>query len=192
MTRTPSTMLELGTPAPAFALPEPLTGRSVESEEFTGRPLLVIFMCNHCPFVLHILDALAAFAHEMQARGLGVVAINSNDVAHYPDDSPKKMAVLARERGLDFPYLFDESQAVAKAYQAACTPDFYLFDAAGRLAYRGQFDGARPGNGEPVSGADLRAAAEALLSGEAPAAAQKPSVGCNIKWREGNAPAYAA
>lgn len=190
MARTPSTMLALGTPAPAFSLPEPLTARTVKLDDFSGKPLLVVFSCNHCPFVKHILQGLVQFAREYQAKGLAMVMISANDVANYPEDSPEKMAELARQAGFTFPYLYDESQEVAKAYQAACTPDFFLFDADHRLAYRGQFDDARPGNDVPVTGHDLRAACDAVLSGKAPSAEQKPSLGCNIKWKPGNEPAY--
>ncbi len=190
MARTPSTMLALGTPAPAFSLPEPLTGRIVKLGDFSGKPLLVVFSCNHCPFVKHILQGLVQFAREYQTKGLAVVMISANDVTNYPEDSPEKMAELARQAGFTFPYLYDESQEVAKAYQAACTPDFFLFDAHHRLAYRGQFDDARPGNDVPVTGHDLRAACDAVLSGKAPSAGQKPSLGCNIKWKPGNEPAH--
>jgi len=185
MARTPSTMRALGSAAPDFCLPEPLTGRRVALADFSAQPLLVVFTCNHCPFVLHILDKLVRVLRHYQARGLAVVAINANDVARYPDDAPDKMAQLAQRSGFGFPYLFDASQAVALAYQAACTPDFFLYDAAHRLVYRGQFDNARPGNGVPVTGHDLRAAIEAVLEGRAPAAEQKPSLGCNIKWKPG-------
>ncbi len=190
MARTPSTMLELGTPAPHFALPEPLTGKTVSLDDFRGKPLLVVFMCNHCPYVLHILDGLLDFAREYIPKGLQMVAINANDVANYPDDSPEKMVEMARAKDFPFPYLFDESQEIAKAYRAACTPDFFLFDADGKLVYRGQFDDARPRNDAPVTGADLRAAADAVLRGEKPAEDQKPSLGCNIKWKAGNEPDY--
>ncbi len=190
MARTPSTMLELGTPAPHFALPEPLTGKTVSLDDFRGKPLLVVFMCNHCPYVLHILDGLLDFAREYIPKGLQMVAINANDVANYPDDSPEKMVEMARAKDFPFPYLFDESQEIAKTYRAACTPDFFLFDADGKLVYRGQFDDARPRNDAPVTGADLRAAADAVLRGEKPAEDQKPSLGCNIKWKAGNEPDY--
>jgi peroxiredoxin len=183
-------MLELGTPAPAFSLPEPATGETVSSDQFSGRPLLVAFICNHCPFVKHIQGGFAAFAAEYQAKGLAVAAISSNDVTSHPDDGPEQMAEEARLAGYDFPYLFDASQEVAKAYRAACTPDFFLFDRGGRLVYRGQFDGARPGNDVPVSGRDMRAAADAVLAGRQPAPEQQPSLGCNIKWRAGNEPDY--
>ncbi len=190
MARTPSTMLELGTPAPDFSLPSPISGDTVSLSDYRGKPLLVVFACNHCPYVLHILDAFADFAREYGSKGLNIVMINANDVANYPDDSPEKMVDLAREHGFDFPYLYDESQQVAQAYQAACTPDFFLFDADHRLYYRGQFDASRPRNDEPVTGADLRAAADALLAGQPAPAEQIPSLGCNIKWKAGNEPSY--
>lgn len=190
MARTPSTMLELGTPAPDFALPD-FDGRRHALADFAGAPaLLVAFICEHCPFVRHVRAAFAALARQYQPRGLAVVAINSNDIGAYPQDGPDAMRAEAAQLGYVFPYLLDESQAVAKAYHAACTPDFFLFDGARRLAYRGQFDDSRPGNGRPVTGADLRAAVDAVLAGRAPAAEQFPSLGCNIKWRPGNAPAW--
>ena len=191
MAKTPSTMLELGTPAPDFTLPEPATARTVSRDDFAGRPLLVAFICNHCPYVLHIKNVFAGFAHEYQERGLGVVAINSNDTARYGEDHPDRMVELARDTGFAFPYLFDETQDVARAYRAACTPDFFLFDAEHRLVYRGRFDAATPGNDEPVTGADLRAAADAVLEGTPMPADQKASMGCNIKWKPGNEPDYA-
>lgn len=191
MAQTPSTMLPLGTLAPAFSLPEPATGRTVSLDDFRDAPaLLVIFLCNHCPFVKHIRQGLIQFAGDYQAKGLAIVAISANDVANYPDDSPAKMAEEAKTFGYPFPYLYDESQATAKAYRAACTPDFFLFDASRKLVYRGQFDGSRPGNNVPVTGTDLRAAANAVLAGRPVAPDQKPSIGCNIKWRAGNEPDY--
>jgi peroxiredoxin len=192
MARTPSTMIDLGTPAPDFSLPSPVSGDTVSLTDYAGEPLLVVFACNHCPYVLHILDAFTEFAREYGRKGLNIVMINANDVANYPDDSPEKMVELARQQGFDFPYLYDESQSVARAYQAACTPDFFLFDAGHRLYYRGQFDAARPRNDEPVTGADLRAAADALLAGQPAPAEQLPSLGCNIKWKAGNEPEYFA
>ncbi|MBB3189323.1 thioredoxin family protein [Halomonas cerina] len=183
MSLTPSTMIELGSPLPAFRLPDP-DGREVASDDFTGQPLLVVFICNHCPFVKHIADALATFAREYQAKGLGVVGINSNDFQAHPADSPEKMREEIAARGYPFPYLVDESQEVARAFQAACTPDFFLFDRDHRLAYRGQFDDSRPSKETPVTGTDLRAAADAVLQDQAPDQHQKPSMGCNIKWRE--------
>jgi thiol-disulfide isomerase/thioredoxin len=191
MARTPSTMLELGTPAPDFRLPDP-SGRVFARDDFSpDEPLLVMFLCNHCPYVKHIRDGLARFGRDYAGRGLGMVAINSNDVSAYPDDRPEKMAEEARDAGWVFPYLYDESQAVAKAYHAACTPDFFLFDRGRKLVYRGQFDGSRPANDVPVTGRDLRAAADAVLAGRGVAPEQRPSLGCNIKWRPGNEPAYA-
>ncbi len=190
MARTPSIMLELGTPAPDFSLTDSVGGGAVALGDFAGQPLLVAFICNHCPYVVRIKEGFAAFAREYRDKGLGIVAINANDVASYPDDSPEKMVADARRYGYSFPYLFDETQHVAAAYRAACTPDFFLFDAAHRLVYRGQFDDARPGNDLPVTGADLRAAADAVLAGGTVSGEQKPSLGCNIKWKKGNAPNY--
>lgn len=190
MARTPSTMLELGTQAPDFALPEPATGRVVARQDFAGKPLLVVFICNHCPYVIHLRDVFVQLAKEYQERGVAMVAINANDVANYPDDSPEKMVEEVQNHAYTFPYLFDESQEVAKAYQAACTPDWYLFDAQHQLFYRGQFDDARPRNDEPVTGRDLRHALDRLLDNMYPPDEQKPSLGCNIKWKEGNEPNY--
>lgn len=191
MVRVPSTMLPLGTPAPGFRLPEPATGRTVALTDLAGAPaLLVAFLSNHCPFVKHIAPALADFGREYQARGLAMVAINANDVANHPDDSPEKMAEEVAARGYTFPYLFDETQEVAKAFQAACTPDFFLFDGDRKLVYRGQFDASRPGNDEPVTGRDLRRACDAVLAGELVSADQTPSIGCNIKWKPGNNPPW--
>ena len=190
MVQTPSTMLEIGTPAPSFRLPEPASGNEIGLDDYTGQPLLVVFSCNHCPYVLHIIESFTEFANQARRDGLGVVMISANDVAGYPDDSPEKMAALAQRFGFEFPYLYDESQQVALAYRAACTPDFFLFDAAHRLVYRGQYDGARPGNGVAVDGRDLRQAVAALLGGSEIPAEQIPSVGCNIKWRAGNEPDY--
>lgn len=191
MAQTASTMLPLGTPAPTFDLPEPATGRTVTLTDFQNAPaLLVIFMCNHCPFVKHLRQGLAQFAREYQDRGLAIVAVSANDVANYPEDSPARMVEEARVFGYPFPYLYDETQVVAKAYRAACTPDFFLFDAGRKLVYRGQFDGSRPGNNLPVTGADLRAAADAALAGQPVSSNQKPSIGCNIKWKAGNGPEY--
>ena len=189
MARQASRMLPLGTPAPTFALPDVSTGRSVAPADFaTSRLLLVVFICNHCPFVKHILDGLIGFARDYGTRGVAVVAISSNDITSHPDDAPTEMARVARLKGFTFPYLYDESQEVAKAYQAVCTPDFFLFDGDRRLAYRGQFDASSPGNGIPVTGADLRAACDALLGGKPLTREQTPSVGCSLKWRAGQAP----
>jgi peroxiredoxin len=192
MARRTSRMLALGTTAPPFALPDTATGRTVSLDSFASSPaLLVAFICNHCPFVKHLLDGFVAFAREFEARGLAVVAISSNDAASYPADAPGEMARLATLKGFTFPYLYDESQQVASAYEAICTPDFFLFDRDRRLVYRGQFDPSRPGNGIAVSGADLRAACDALLSGKPLPGEQQPSVGCSIKWRAGQAPEWA-
>ena len=188
MVKTASTMLQLGTRAPEFSLSN-IDSSVVSLADFADKKgLLVVFMCNHCPFIKHLRKELAEFCNEYQGKGLGVVGISSNDVANYPDDSPEKMVEEATDAGYQFPYLYDESQEVAKAYKAACTPDFFLFDADMTLAYRGQFDDSRPGNDLPVTGADLRAACDLVLSGESVPVEQKPSIGCNIKWIE--APEY--
>jgi len=185
-----STMLPLGTKAPAFRLPD-TGGKTVSLADFNGAPaLLVVFMCNHCPYVKHIRSGLAQLARDYQPRGVAVVGISSNDVANYPADSPAKMAEEAKAAGYIFPYLYDETQQVAKDYRAACTPDIFLFDKDQRLAYRGQMDDSRPGNGLPVTGKDLRAALDAILAGKPVPPAQKPSIGCNIKWKPGNEPDY--
>ncbi len=190
MARTESTMLELGTQAPDFSLPD-TNGKQISLANFSeAKGLLVMFMCNHCPYVIHLRDALAAFAKEYQPQGLAVVGINSNDASNYPDDSPEKMAAEVATQGYTFPYLYDESQAVAKAYMAACTPDFFLFDENKKLVYRGQFDDSRPRNDIPVTGVDLRSAVDALLNGDEIEEQQKPSMGCNIKWKPGNEPEY--
>lgn len=190
MARTPSTMVPLGTEAPDFALPD-TTGSVVSRDGARGaKGLLVMFLSNHCPFVKLVREEVAALGRDYTPRGIGVVGIMANDVALYPDDAPEKMAAEAAAVGYTFPYLYDEFQATAKAYRAACTPDFYLFDADLKLVYRGQLDDARPGNGVPVNGADLRAALEALLAGMPPLLVQRPSLGCNIKWKPGNAPEY--
>jgi peroxiredoxin len=192
MARTPSTMVDLGTTAPDFNLPD-TGGQIVRRDDLRdATALLVMFICNHCPFVQHIRQELSRFAHDYLGKGLAMVAINSNDVGSYPDDRPEKMAEEKKRYDYPFPYLYDESQSVAKAYGAACTPDFFLFDGERRLVYRGQFDDSRPGNDRPVSGSDLRAAADAVLSGRPVNPEQRPSLGCNIKWKAGNAPSYAA
>jgi len=183
MAETPSTMVALGTPAPDFRLPD-TDGQTVARDDFKdAAALLVMFICNHCPFVKHIRGGLAQFARDYRGRGLAIVAINSNDVVAYPADSPANMAKEKQSAGYVFPYLYDETQQVAKAYRAACTPDFFLFDGARKLVYRGQFDGSRPSNGRPVTGSDLRAAADAVLAGKPAPAEQTPSIGCNIKWK---------
>ena len=191
MVLTPSTMrLPLGTAAPAFELPDP-DGNLHSLDDFAGRPaLLVAFICNHCPYVKHIAPAFARLAREYQERGVGIVAINSNDHEHYADDAPAKMKDEIAARGYPFPYLVDESQTVAKAYHAACTPDFYLFDKDHKLVYRGQMDASRPGNNLPVTGKDIREAIDAVLAGRAVSQEQRASMGCNIKWRPGNEPDY--
>ena len=190
MVKTASTMLEIGTPAPDFSLPD-TGGKTVSLADFQGKPaLLVMFICNHCPFVKHVAEELASLGREYQEKGAGVVAVMPNDAANYPDDSPEMMAKEVESRGYSFPYLYDESQAVAKAYKAACTPDFFVFDKDQKLAYRGQLDASRPDSGIPVTGEDLRAALDAVLAGQSPPEPQKPSIGCNIKWKAGAEPAY--
>jgi len=190
MVRTPSTMLPLGTLAPDFDLPN-VDGTMVSYAAAAGpRGTVVMFICNHCPFVKHVADQLAALGREFMPRGVGFVAISANDVSTHPADSPEQMVAEAEERGYPFPYLYDETQEVAHAYHAACTPDFYLFDADRRLVYRGQLDPSRPGGDLPVTGSDLRRAVEALLAGGPPVADQVPSLGCNIKWKRGNEPPY--
>ena len=182
-----STMLALGTAAPAFRLPDP-SGKFVSLDDFPGAAAyLVVFMCNHCPYVKHVQAQFTRMAAEYQARGVAVIGINSNDAENFPDDSPEKMAEEIKAAGYTFPYLYDESQEIAKAYRAACTPDFFLFDQNRRLAYRGQFDDSRPKNGLPVTGADLRAALDTVLVGGALPPNQKPSVGCSIKWKRQSA-----
>jgi peroxiredoxin len=183
-----SSMLPLGTPLPPFSLPDTVSGRTVSSQDLGGKPALVMFICNHCPYVKRIQKGLADFGRFCAERGVPVVAISSNDPGTYPDDAPDKMALEAKSAGYSFPYVFDDSQAVARAFRAACTPEFYVFDSAGKLAYRGRFDEATPKNDAPVTGRDTRAAVEALLAGKRPSAEQHPSIGCSIKWKAGNAP----
>ncbi len=190
MVRTESTMLALGTSAADFDLPD-TQGRRVRLADFSqAEALVVMFLSNHCPYVQHVLDGLVALVREYQARGVAFVAIASNDVGTHPQDGPAEMAKLAREKQLSYPYLFDAEQTAARAYRAACTPDFFVFDAARKLAYRGQLDSARPGNDKPVDGSDLRAALDALLAGRTPSATQRPSMGCNIKWTPGREPEW--
>jgi len=190
MALTPSTMLPLGTTAPDFKLPD-TNGKTVSLADFQDKPvLLVLFICNHCPYVKHIRIGLAQLARDYLPRGVAIVGINSNDVANYPDDSPARMKEEVKSAGYLFPYLYDETQAVAKAYHAACTPDIYLFDKTRKLVYRGQMDDSRPGNGIPVTGKDLRAALDAALAGKPVSPHQKASMGCNIKWKAGNEPDY--
>jgi peroxiredoxin len=192
MSAVHSTMMSLGTVAPDFALPDVVSGRTVKRDDFAGQPaLLVAFICNHCPFVVHIREPMAALIKEFQARGLAAVAVCSNDAARYPDDAPEKMATLARKLSFTFPYLHDESQQVAQAYHAACTPDFFVFDVKRRLVYRGRFDETRPGKTGPVNGTELRAGIEAAFGGPPISEfAQRPSVGCNIKWKSGSEPPW--
>lgn len=191
MARTPSTMVALGSRAPDFSLTDVRDGRTVTRDDASGPAgLLVIFLCNHCPYVKHVRSALAAFARDYAPRGLGVVGISSNDVSAYPADAPDLMRREADDAGYEFPYLFDETQDVARAYEAACTPDFFLYDRGLRLVYRGQFDETRPNGGAPATGRDLRAAADALLAGRPPVDPQIASLGCNIKWKPGNEPPW--
>ncbi len=188
---TASTMLDLGTAAPDFQLPDVVTGETVSLATFGDRKaLLVIFLCRHCPFVKHVQGQLAQLAKDYQPKGLGVVAISANNVATHPNDSPENLKEMVAEQDFTFPLCYDETQEVAKIYTAACTPDFFLFDGDRQLAYRGQLDDSRPGNDKPVTGADLRAAIDALLAGQTVSEDQKPSIGCNIKWKPGNEPAY--
>ncbi len=190
MVRTPSTMVPLGTLAPDFDLIN-VDGRMVSFAAAAGaNGTVVMFICNHCPFVKHVADQLTALGHDYQAKGIGFIAVSSNDVSTHPADSPEQMVAEAEQRGYPFPYLYDETQDVAKAYHAACTPDFYLFDAGRKLVYRGQLDPSRPGNDVPVTGSDLRRAIDALLAGGPPVADQIPSLGCNIKWKAGHEPPY--
>lgn len=184
MARTESTMLELGTVAPEFALTDVVSGKTVRRDDFRGqKALLVMFICAHCPYVKHIEKGLAALGMDYDGEPVSIVAISSNDAANYPDDNPAGLKRQAETLGFRFPYLFDETQAVGRAYKAACTPDFFLFDGDLKLVYRGEFDGSRPGNGIAVTGEALRAAMDAVLKGEQPSAEQRPSIGCNIKWK---------
>lgn len=199
MALTESTMLTLGTTAPNFQLPDAVSGKTISLETFEDKPaLLVMFICQHCPFVKHVQQELAKLGKDYTQKGLGIVAISANDVANYPDDSPEKLKAMAQELGFNFPFCYDESQEIAKAYTAACTPDFFLFDserpqrseAVYKLVYRGQLDDSRPGNNKPVTGKDLRAAIDAVLAGKEVKPDQKPSIGCNIKWKPGKEPSY--
>lgn len=191
MARTASTMLALGTQAPDFQLPDVVSGEPISLATFAGKKaLVVIFLCRHCPFVKHVQDELAKLGQDYAAKSVGVVAISANDAVNYPDDAPAGLKTMAEELGFTFPLCYDESQETAKAYTAACTPDFFLFNADRQLVYRGQLDDSRPGNEQPVNGQDLRAAIDAVLSDQAIDAEQKPSIGCNIKWKAGNEPSY--
>lgn len=189
MVRTTSTMMPLGTSAPDFSLRN-VDGKTVSLGDFSERPVLVIFMCNHCPFVIHLRSAIASFAKEYAGKGLAIVGISANDVNSHPQDGPEQMKIEAKNAGYEFPYLYDETQEVAKAYRAACTPDFFLFDKSHKLVYRGQFDSSRPQSNTPITGEDLRAAADALIAGKPVTDHQKPSIGCNIKWKAGHEPDY--
>ena len=191
MALTASTMLPLGTKAPEFELPDVVSGKLISLSNYTGeQAVLVMFVCQHCPFVKHIKTQLAQLSSDYVNSNLGMIAISSNDVSTHPEDAPEYLQAMAQEFSLTFPICYDESQEVAKAYTAACTPDFFLFDASLQLVYRGQLDDSRPSNGKPVTGADLRAAIEAVLAGKPVDVEQKPSIGCNIKWNPGNAPSY--
>ena len=191
MSLTPSTMLPLGTSAPDFELPDTVSGRTLRLKDLAGKQgLLVIFLCNHCPYVIHVREGIVALGRDYEKKDLAIVAISANDPGTHPEDAPAKLGAESKRLGYRFPVLFDESQSVAKAYRAACTPDFFLFDDKRKLVYRGQLDASRPGNGIPVTGSDLRAAIDALLAGKPVAKEQKGSMGCNIKWRPGNEPDY--
>ena len=191
MVRTASTMVALRTPAPDFHLPDVISGQIISLESFaTKSGLLVMFICRHCPYVKHVQSELARLGKDYQSRNVGIVAITSNDIAQQPEDAPESIKSMAQELGFTFPFCYDESQATAKAYGASCTPDFFLFDRNRRLVYRGQLDDSRPSNGLPVTGRDLRAALDALLAGQPVSQVQKASLGCNIKWKSGNEPAY--
>jgi peroxiredoxin len=191
MALTPSTMLALGTQAPDFHLPDTVSGKTLSLDTFTEKEaLLVMFICRHCPYVKHVQTELARLGKDYAQRGVGIVAISANNAAQYPDDAPGQLKVMAQELGFSFPFCYDESQETAKAYTAACTPDFFLFDGQRKLVYRGQLDGSRPGNGKSLNGQDLRDALDAVLAGQTVSPEQKPSIGCNIKWKPGNEPAY--
>lgn len=191
MALTPSTMLPLGTAAPDFSLKDTVSGKTMSLASFAGKKgLLVMFICNHCPYVKHLKPALAQLGKDYAGKDVAIVGISANDPVSHPDDAPDKLAADAKASGYTFPVLFDDTQKVAQAYKAACTPDFFVFDASRKLAYRGQFDDSRPGNGKPVTGSDLRGALDAVIAGKSAASKQTASIGCNIKWRAGNEPAY--
>lgn len=183
MALTPSSATPLGFQAPTFTLPDPVTGKSVTLDTYAGTPVFIIFMCNHCPYVVHLLDALVTASNTLSSQGIQTIAISANDISSHPADAPDKMAALAKTKQFSFPYLFDETQETAKAYSAECTPDLYLFDQNHTLYYRGQFDASRPNSGSSATGADLLAAASAMMAGDAPASDAIPSVGCSIKWK---------
>lgn len=191
MALTASTMLPLGTKAPDFQLPDVVSSETISLNSFADKKaLLVMFICRHCPYVKHIKDELARIGKDYTQRGVGIIAISANDASKYPDDAPERLKEMAQELGFTFPFCYDESQETAKAYTAACTPDFFLFDANRQLVYRGQLDDSRPGNNQPVTGQDLRTALDAVLAEQPLPAVQKPSIGCNIKWKPGNEPSY--
>lgn len=191
MAKTASTMLQLGTTAPDFSLPDVVTGRTVSLSDFRHKKaLLVMFICRHCPFVKHIQDELARLGKDYHNKDVGIVAISSNDAEEFPEDAPNSLREMAEQLGFTFPYCYDQDQQVARAYEAACTPDFFLFDRSRRLVYRGQLDDSRPDSGRPVTGKDLRAAIEAVLGDSPVSFNQVPSLGCNIKWKPGNEPSY--
>lgn len=193
MSRTASTMLELGTIAPAFSLEDVVSEQQISLEQFAGQKgLLVMFISRHCPYVVHVAKGLAELGKDYRTKNIGIVSISANDIKHYPDDTPKRLKQMAQEHGFTFPVCFDETQAVAKAYTAACTPDFFLFNQHRALVYRGQLDSSRPGSDLPVTGSDLRAAIDNLLSDTPISSTQNPSIGCNIKWKPGNEPTYFA
>jgi peroxiredoxin len=184
-------MLKLGTPIPKFSLKDVTTGEEINPNSFEDKKaLLVMFICRHCPFVYHVQDEIASIGHDYLNKDIGIIAISSNDVGDFPEDRPQNLKIMAKEMGNVFPYCYDESQEVAKAFTAACTPDFFLFDKERKLVYRGQLDDSRPGNGVPTTGEDLRSAIEAVLDDKPVNPVQKPNVGCNIKWRSGNEPDY--
>ena len=191
MVQTPSTMLALGTAAPAFSLPDVVSGKTVSLDDFASKKaLLVMFICRHCPYVKHVQQEIARIGRDYAAKDVGIVAISANDAGTYPEDAPQSLKEMAEELGFRFPFLYDDSQDVAKAYTAACTPDFFVFDENRKLVYRGQLDGSRPGNDVPISGKDLRSALDAVLADEPVNPDQRPSIGCNIKWKGGNEPDY--
>lgn len=191
MALTPSTMLALGTQAPDFQLPDVVSGETISLSTFAGKKaLLVMFICRHCPFVKHVQAELAKLGKDYADRNVGIVAISANDAENYPDDAPEHLKTMAKDLGFTFPFCYDETQETAKAYTAACTPDFFLFDGDRKLVYRGQLDDSRPGNDKPVTGKDLRGAIDAVLADQSVSPDQKPSIGCNIKWKAGNEPPY--
>ena len=191
MALTPSTMLELGTSAPNFRLPDVVSNQTISLSDFQGKKaLLVMFICRHCPFVKHVQSEIAKIGKDYTPKDVGIIAISSNNIETHPDDAPGKLKAMASELGFNFPYCYDATQGVAKSYTAACTPDFFLFNSEFKLVYRGQLDDSRPGNNKPLNGSDLRAALDAVLAGKTVSEKQQPSIGCNIKWKPGNEPAY--